>query len=1073
VSANLNYAILAMDAYERSSNPQGGTTQLPGNTQYFDESHGPDFHAYAYQQDGQVVIAYRGTDQIPQDSFSGWTAATPFATLSSQLADAFAFYKAVDAATNDPIVLVGHSLGGVLAGIVSAFHHRTAVIFDTPTFAFGIGEIYAAILNAFSAPPDPIGLYWKDIVYGPDVTYADIVDPVSTYRAFHVEGDATSFLAVAGKQWLIPPSGDTGLSPVDLHNPALAAILLKAEQYRSDLPAPGSWEDGGSYVLKSLFDNTVAQKAGFSSAQSDFGGSGLADHMIRAIAYSGFSSGGPAGDLALGALLNDATDIGDALSLAANNSSDSDAIAQMLADFATVYAGAAALSGASDGASSGVLNHQNSETANVVNVDLSDETWTAVGGGSLNEDALREEVTEYIFTEAELNQDWRDLMDAAGLMDMIDTAGFDLGGPASFVANNELDKSASLFWVSGGATDIKASSGNDVIIASSENASGFTINTGGGVDMLVGSEGSDTFIHDPEFYNEWDWVGAWGLDGNDTFEGVGYASGGAGADTFDEVGAAFGGGGGDTFKNSQGVFVSGGDGTIELSGSDFYYLTLVEDEGISEEDLIQGDIYKAIQDEMPEDAYIAGALVVNSKNDTVKINGVELGNPLAIKTDDYEWYIDIPDPLYRDTKYIVYDSANDFLFQYEDGVLHVFTGYAADKNDLTEVLRLIGWENGDLGITIPEIQFGTQNLTTGEWRESFWTVPPEAAERLDWLNVDVSTTLKPDGWLVDFVEAEAPVVGDDGNNVLGGSDNTDTLIGEAGNDELIGGLGNDTYRYRYGDGDDVIREDDSGGAEDILQLSGINLQSGVTLSASGNDLLISVAESAPGSSNQGTIVIEDYLRTGTEDGVEILMDSVGNLLTKEDVFRIAFANSSGGVTRTGTEWDDQLYGTEQYDEFRGGAGNDYIGTYDGNDLLFGGDGADYLYGDAGNDTLFGENGDDYLHDESGDDFIYGGDGNDTFVNREGNDTLEGGQGEDLFVFDESYSRRTGSDLVTDFQVGVDKIHINRALERNFSEVMAGAQEMNGDTWLHINNGDVIVLQGVGISLLTSSDFIIT
>ncbi|HEY8357207.1 MAG TPA: hypothetical protein VIL30_07060, partial [Ramlibacter sp.] len=82
MSANLNYAILAMDAYERSSNPQGGTTQLPGNTQYFDESHGPDFHAYAYQQDGQVVIAYRGTDQIPQDSFSGWTAATPFATLS-------------------------------------------------------------------------------------------------------------------------------------------------------------------------------------------------------------------------------------------------------------------------------------------------------------------------------------------------------------------------------------------------------------------------------------------------------------------------------------------------------------------------------------------------------------------------------------------------------------------------------------------------------------------------------------------------------------------------------------------------------------------------------------------------------------------------------------------------------------------------------------------------------------------------------------------------------------------------------------------------------------------------------
>src|SRR5439155_1607005 len=69
----------------------------------------------------------------------------------------------------------------------------------------------------------------------------------------------------------------------------------------------------------------------------------------------------------------------------------------------------------------------------------------------------------------------------------------------------------------------------------------------------------------------------------------------------------------------------------------------------------------------------------------------------------------------------------------------------------------------------------------------------------------------------------------------------------------------------------------------------------------------------------------------------------------------------------GSDIDDVLVGTAEFDDIVG---------YGGSDQLYGGDGDDDLDGGDGNDQLFGGAGNDYLLDWRGSDFLYGGDGDD-------------------------------------------------------------------------------------------------
>ncbi|AUB70924.1 enhanced entry virulence factor RtxA [Legionella pneumophila] len=91
----------------------------------------------------------------------------------------------------------------------------------------------------------------------------------------------------------------------------------------------------------------------------------------------------------------------------------------------------------------------------------------------------------------------------------------------------------------------------------------------------------------------------------------------------------------------------------------------------------------------------------------------------------------------------------------------------------------------------------------------------------------------------------------------------------------------------------------------------------------------------------------------------------------------------------------------------------------GHDIISGGQGDDRIYGQEGNDVIDAGSGDDVIDAGSGDDVIVGG---------TGNDTLTGGSGADQFVFFRGHgSNNAGTaptDIITDFEVNIDKIVIN-------------------------------------------------
>ena len=132
----------------------------------------------------------------------------------------------------------------------------------------------------------------------------------------------------------------------------------------------------------------------------------------------------------------------------------------------------------------------------------------------------------------------------------------------------------------------------------------------------------------------------------------------------------------------------------------------------------------------------------------------------------------------------------------------------------------------------------------------------------------------------------------------------------------------------------------------------------------------------------------------------------------------AIAGLGGNDFLYGREGNDNLYGGEgndllhgnQGDDFLdGGAGDDWIHGGQGNDSILGNDGNDVLFGDLGNDLIFGGNGDDFLNGNQGDDSLDGGAGTDTLHGGQGNDILIGGSGNDFLYGDKGDDTLVGVD----------------------------------------------------------------
>lgn len=229
------------------------------------------------------------------------------------------------------------------------------------------------------------------------------------------------------------------------------------------------------------------------------------------------------------------------------------------------------------------------------------------------------------------------------------------------------------------------------------------------------------------------------------------------------------------------------------------------------------------------------------------------------------------------------------------------------------------------------------------------------------------------------------ITGNAGNDILHGDAGNDTLYGNAGDDVLNGGEGNDqleaaagddTYVFDAGWGQDRIYNDDGrAGRRDVIRFTAGVLAEDITMSRSGNVLLLTHA---------------------TGDRIEVANFFMGDGAGVYRVDEIQFDD--------GTAWDIEaikaavVQGTAAGETLQGYAGNDTIHGLAGNDKLYGNAGDDALLGGAGNDSLYGGAGADVLDGGEGNDQLEAAAGNDTYV-------FELGWGQDRIYNDDSASGR--------------------------------------------------------------------
>jgi len=220
------------------------------------------------------------------------------------------------------------------------------------------------------------------------------------------------------------------------------------------------------------------------------------------------------------------------------------------------------------------------------------------------------------------------------------------------------------------------------------------------------------------------------------------------------------------------------------------------------------------------------------------------------------------------------------------------------------------------------------------------------------------------------------ILGNEVGNVLQGRSGSDTIYGAEGEDTLSGGGGHDTLSGDTG-ADTVLG---GGGKDNILAQD-----------ADGNDVL----DGGGGS---------DWIRFLGTGAATV---DLSNIEAQDTGYGVDTLQRIENVS--GTAQADQITGSKKANILQGNDGNDTLNGLEGRDTLEGGQGNDTLTGGTGSDKLLGGTGQDILAGGTGKDFLTGGDDADTFV----------------FNTIKDSSKSAGSaDVITDFEVGVDKIDLS-------------------------------------------------
>jgi Ca2+-binding RTX toxin-like protein len=165
--------------------------------------------------------------------------------------------------------------------------------------------------------------------------------------------------------------------------------------------------------------------------------------------------------------------------------------------------------------------------------------------------------------------------------------------------------------------------------------------------------------------------------------------------------------------------------------------------------------------------------------------------------------------------------------------------------------------------------------------------------------------------------------------------------------------------------------------------------------------------------------------------------------------------------RSVVQFEDLNLTFDIYDDFSNGI--IFSNMFTTNDRVTGNSFGDTVYLGAGNDVGRGLEGNDRFYGEGGRDRLYGDAGKDRLSGGSGTDLLTGGAGADTFVF----SRGAGSDRITDFKDGSDRIEIATGAER-FSDI--DVSRSGADTVLTFSNVSVR-LTNVDHTDISARDFI--
>lgn len=207
-------------------------------------------------------------------------------------------------------------------------------------------------------------------------------------------------------------------------------------------------------------------------------------------------------------------------------------------------------------------------------------------------------------------------------------------------------------------------------------------------------------------------------------------------------------------------------------------------------------------------------------------------------------------------------------------------------------------------------------------------------------------------------------------------------------------------------------------------------------------------------------------------GVNVLRGLGGN-----DVIDGAAGNDvidgGSGIDRIlGGSGNDKLTGGTSGDRMAGGTGNDTYVVDSASDILFETSGTDAVWtsvsrtlgtgfeelrmtgtaditgnGSSSANKIIGNSGDNTLRGNSGNDSLSGSSGTDKLYGGLGTDTLTGGSGRDAFVFDTKPGSSSGTDRITDFVHGTDKIHLAKsafaAISGSKNAALSAAQFQTG------------------------------